>query len=37
VWWSTPAAGGHFPADEVPELFIEDIRGFGRQLRIMGV
>ena len=37
VWWSTPPAGGHFPADEVPELFIEDIRGFDRHLRSLGV
>jgi len=37
VWWSTPPAGGHFPADEVPELFIEDIRGFNRHLRSLGV
>ena len=27
VWWSTPPAGGHFPSDEVPALFVEDIRG----------
>jgi microsomal epoxide hydrolase len=37
VWWSTPPAGGHFPADEVPALFIDDLRGFGRQLRSMGL
>ena len=37
VWWSTPEAGGHFPADEVPGLFVEDLRGFNRQLRGLGV
>lgn len=37
VWWTTPPAGGHFPADEVPELFIDDIRGFSRHLRNLGV
>jgi microsomal epoxide hydrolase len=37
VWWSKPPAGGHFPADEVPELFVEDLRGFNRHLRSLGV
>ena len=37
VWWSRPPAGGHFPADEVPGLFIDDLRGFNRQLRSLGV
>ncbi len=37
VWWSEPPAGGHFPADEVPRLFIEDIRGFNRKLRSLGI
>jgi microsomal epoxide hydrolase len=37
VWWSTPPAGGHFPADEVPEIFVEDLRAFNRHLRSIGV
>jgi microsomal epoxide hydrolase len=37
VWWSKPPAGGHFPADEVPDLFTEDIRSFNRHLRSLGV
>ena len=37
VWWSRPPAGGHFPADEVPGLFVDDLRGFNRQLRSLGV
>jgi microsomal epoxide hydrolase len=37
VWWSKPPAGGHFPADEVPDLFIDDIRGFNRHLRTLGI
>ena len=26
VRWTTPETGGHFPALEVPELFVEDLR-----------
>jgi microsomal epoxide hydrolase len=37
VWWSRPPAGGHFPADEVPGLFVDDLRGFNRRLRTLGV
>lgn len=33
IWWSQPKAGGHFPADEVPELFVDDLRAFNRHLR----
>jgi microsomal epoxide hydrolase len=37
VWWSKPPAGGHFPADEVPALFVDDLRGFNRHLGSLGV
>jgi len=37
VWWSTPPAGGHFPADEVPALFVDDIRAFNRHLRSLNI
>lgn len=37
VWWSRPPAGGHFPADEVPDLFVDDLRGFHRHLRSLGI
>lgn len=33
VYWSEPARGGHFAAYEVPELFVDDLRAFGRLLR----
>jgi hypothetical protein len=31
--WTEHAEGGHFPALEVPELLVEDIRTFFRKLR----
>jgi epoxide hydrolase len=31
--WSECGRGGHFPAMEVPDLLIGDIRGFFRTLR----
>ena len=31
--WSEPPRGGHFAAMEEPELFVEDVRAFFRQLR----
>lgn len=33
VRWSAMPRGGHFPMLEVPDLLIEDVRGFGRHLR----
>jgi hypothetical protein len=32
-WWGEPPHGGHFPAWEVPELFVDELRGFFRLLR----
>ena len=32
VRWTAMAAGGHYPATEVPDLFIADLRAFARQL-----
>jgi pimeloyl-ACP methyl ester carboxylesterase len=31
--WNEPARGGHFPAFEQPELFIEEVRSFFRVVR----
>jgi pimeloyl-ACP methyl ester carboxylesterase len=33
VHWSEPPRGGHFPAMEVPDLFVADVRSFFRPLR----
>ena len=33
VQWTTPARGGHFPAPEVPDLYVEDVRRFARTLK----
>lgn len=33
VQWTTPEQGGHFPALEVPELYVEDLRRFARTLK----
>lgn len=33
VYWSEPAAGGHFPSEEQPEIFAADIRAFNQILR----
>lgn len=33
VQWTDFEAGGHFPALEQPELFVGDVRSFGRALR----
>lgn len=33
VHWSEPERGGHFAAYEVPDLFVDDLRAFGRLLR----
>lgn len=33
VRWSAPPEGGHFPALEVPDLYLGEIRAFGRGLR----
>ncbi len=33
--WGEPAAGGHFPALEVPELYVEELRASFRALRGM--
>ena len=32
AYWNEHDSGGHFPAMEVPELFVDDIRTFFRQL-----
>jgi pimeloyl-ACP methyl ester carboxylesterase len=32
-WWGEAPHGGHFPAWEVPELFVDELRGFFRLLR----
>jgi pimeloyl-ACP methyl ester carboxylesterase len=32
-YWSEPARGGHFPAFEQPELFVEEVRSFFRLVR----
>jgi hypothetical protein len=31
--WSEYDSGGHFPAMEVPDLLVEDLRAFYRPLR----
>ena len=31
--WTVVESGGHFPALEVPELFVEEVRAFFRPLR----
>ena len=36
VHWSPQPAGGHFAACEQPELFVEDVRRFGRLLGVGG-
>jgi pimeloyl-ACP methyl ester carboxylesterase len=33
VHWEDLPHGGHFPMAEVPELFVEDVQRFGRQVR----
>ena len=33
VHWSPQPAGGHFAACEQPELFVTDVREFGRKVR----
>ncbi|MBW8826447.1 MAG: alpha/beta fold hydrolase [Acidobacteria bacterium] len=33
VHWSTQPAGGHFPALQVPDLFVDEVRGFFRRFR----
>lgn len=33
VQWTELPRGGHFPMAEVPELFVEDVRQFGRLIR----
>lgn len=33
VHWSEQPEGGHFAAMEVPDLFVEDLRAFGREIR----
>jgi pimeloyl-ACP methyl ester carboxylesterase len=30
--WSEPARGGHFAAMEVPQLFVDDLRAWGREI-----
>jgi len=32
-WWGEPARGGHFPAWEVPDLFVDELRSFFRLVR----
>jgi pimeloyl-ACP methyl ester carboxylesterase len=32
-YWSEPAHGGHFPAFEQPELFVDEVRSFFRHVR----
>ncbi len=32
-WWSRPHRGGHFPALEVPDLLVAELRGFFGSLR----
>jgi hypothetical protein len=32
-WWSRPPRGGHFPALEVPDLLVAELRGFFGSLR----
>ena len=31
--WTEPAAGGHFAAMEVPDVFVDDVRAFFRTVR----
>jgi pimeloyl-ACP methyl ester carboxylesterase len=33
VHWAQMDRGGHFPAMEQPELFVEDLRSFFRRVR----
>ena len=33
VHWTEPPRGGHFPAMEVPDIFVADVRAFLRPLR----
>lgn len=33
VYWNQLSEGGHFPAMEVPDVFVEDVRAFFRQVR----
>ncbi len=32
-WWGEPPRGGHFPALEQPDLFVDEVRGFFRLVR----
>jgi hypothetical protein len=32
VRWTSHAHGGHFPAVEVPDAFVGDVRDFARQI-----
>jgi pimeloyl-ACP methyl ester carboxylesterase len=32
-YWNEPTRGGHFPAFEKPELFVEEVRSFFRAVR----
>lgn len=32
VRWTAPQSGGHYPAIEVPQIFVEDVRGFAAEL-----
>lgn len=34
VWWRSVDRGGHFPALEVPRLFVREIRDFFRDQRL---
>jgi microsomal epoxide hydrolase len=34
VHWTEQPRGGHFAAFEQPKLFVDDIRAFGRVLRV---
>jgi len=36
VHWAEFDRGGHFPAMEEPDLFVADLRAFGRTLRALG-
>jgi microsomal epoxide hydrolase len=33
VHWTELPRGGHFPAKEAPDSFVEDVRAFARPLR----
>lgn len=36
VWWNTYDTGGHYAAHQVPDILVNDIRGFFRLLRERG-